>query len=287
MRSVSALLGSIMKKLIAVIAAVSLVGNVTGISADEKGDVKAQMQALIGKVQAKLKAGTTTEEGLREELTQFDTLLAEHKGEKTDDVANILFMKAMLYLQVLDDPEKGEQSILQLKNEFPDTKPGKSADTIIASLAKQKQAKKMRAALKPGAPFPDFNETDLDGKPLSISGLKGKVVLIDFWATWCGPCVAELPNVLKTYETNHAKGLEIIGISLDQEKEKLTAFLSEHKVPWPQFFDGQGWSNKLGVMYGVTSIPATYLLDRDGKIIATDLRGDELDKAVVKALGSM
>lgn len=138
--------------------------------------------------------------------------------------------------------------------------------------------------LAAGASFPDFNEKDLDGKPLSVANYKGKIVLIDFWATWCGPCVHEMPNVLKTYEKYHDKGFEIIGISLDKDKEKLVAFLKSNNVQWPQYFDGNGWQNKLAVQYGVHSIPSTYLLDREGKIIAKKLRGEALDAAVGKAL---
>ena len=115
--------------------------------------------------------------------------------------------------------------------------------------------------------------------------MKGKVVVVDFWATWCGPCVGELPNVLKTYEKYHDKGLEIVGISLDKDKDKLTDFLKEKKVSWRQYFDGQGWGNKLAVKYGVNSIPATYILDKDGKIFAKDLRGEAFDAAIAKALG--
>jgi len=110
------------------------------------------------------------------------------------------------------------------------------------------------------------------------------LVLVDFWATWCGPCRAELPNVLKTYQKYHAKGFEIVGISLDDDQAKLTAFIKQQNMVWPQFFDGQGWQNKLAVKYGVESIPATFLLDGTGKIIGKDLRGEELDQAVGDAL---
>jgi len=96
--------------------------------------------------------------------------------------------------------------------------------------------------------------------------------------------VRELPNVLSVYEKYHDKGFSIIGISLDQDKEALTTFLKAKNVTWPQYFDGQGWKNKLALQYGVQSIPATFLMDKNGKIIARDLRGEELDAAVAKAL---
>ena len=150
---------------------------------------------------------------------------------------------------------------------------------------RQMEAQKIQAALAIGVKFPDFNEKDTAGKPLAIANYKGKVVLIDFWATWCGPCRAELPNVIATYKKYHNQGFEIIGISLDQDQAKLIGFTKDMNMTWPQYFDDQGWQNKLAVKYGIESIPATYLLDGNGRIIGRDLRGDELTQAVAKALG--
>ena len=244
----------------------------------------AGLQDLVAKIQTKLETGKNTEKDLANELKEFDVLLAKHQGEKTDEVASILFMEAMLYVQVLDNTEKGTALLTRLKTDFPDTKPGKNADEIIASIKKQAEAKKIKAALVDGAVFPDFAEKDLAGKPLAIANFKGKVVLVDFWATWCGPCVAELPNVLKAYEKYHAKGFEVIGISLDKDETALNSFIKKKNMPWPQYFDGQGWQNKLAAKYGITSIPATYLLNGEGKIIGQDLRGEALDEAIAKAL---
>ena len=142
----------------------------------------------------------------------------------------------------------------------------------------------MHAALE-GKPMPKLDLAGWVNGQVKPAEMKGKVVVVDFYATWCGPCVGELPNVLKTYEKHHPAGLEIIGISLDKDKEKLTKFLSDKKVTWRQYFDGLGWQNKLAGKYGVNSIPATYLLDKEGKIIAKDLRGEDLEQAVAKALG--
>ncbi len=252
--------------------------------AADKTDAKAELKELIGKVQTKLKEGQKTEKDLNAELKEFDALLAKHKDEKTDDVAQIAIMKAMLYLQVFEDNDKGLPMLKKIKSDFPETEAGKKVDEMIASLEKQGESKKIQNGLVVGAKFPDFSEKDLEGKPLSIANYKGKVVLVDFWATWCGPCVSELPNVLKAYEKYHAKGFEIIGISLDSKEDALTKFIKTKNMTWPQYFDGKGWANKLAGVYGVGSIPATYLLDGEGKIVAKNLRGPALEAELAKLL---
>jgi peroxiredoxin len=271
-------------KLFAALLAVSLLStNQRGFAA-EKADASAELKHLVSKIQTKLKEGKRTEKDLAEDIKEFEALLAKHKGEKTDEVAQILLTEAMVYLQVLDNTEKGVELVKQLKRDFPETKAGQGADQMLESLQKQEDVKKVQRSLVEGAKFPDFDEKDVTGKPISVANYKGKVVLIDFWATWCGPCVAELPNVLKAYEKHHGKGFEIIGISLDQDQTKLTTFTKQKNMTWQQFFDGKGWGNKLAAKYGVNSIPATYLLDGDGKIIAKNLRGEDLEQAVAKAL---
>ena len=264
------------------VASLVFVGGAKLISAEE--GIRTELQKIVKAVQERYSAGNTKPEDFSDVIKQFDELLEKHKGEKTDDVAMIAMMKASLYIELFEDYEKGISLLEQLKKDFPDTAPAKDVDQIVASIKRAEQQKKTQANLKVGAPFPDFQEKDVNGKPISVSAYKGKVVLIDFWATWCGPCVRELPNVLEAYNKYHDKGFEIIGISLDQEKDQLLNFTKQKQMPWQQYFDGKGWENKLAGIYGVNSIPATYLLDKNGVIIDKDLRGAELVAAIEKAL---
>jgi peroxiredoxin len=245
------------------------------------GDATTELKNLVSKIRDDLAAGKTNKTDLAGYMKQFDVLLAGHQGEKTDAVAKIVYMKAMLYDQIFNDPAKAAELVKQLKIDFQGTE-------FVAALEKREAAhlaaEKVQAALTVGAQFPDFGEKDVDGKPLSIASFKGKVVLVDFWATWSGTCRAELPHVLAAYRKYHDQGFEILGISLDQDQEKLTGFTKAMNMTWPQYFDGQGWGNKLAMKYGIESIPATFLLDGKGNIIGKNLRGEELPAAVAGAL---
>ncbi len=263
-------------KLVALLVAALFASAGTGFSAEPTA-AATDLQNIVSKIKTKLNEGKPTEAGLAPELKEFDALLQKYKTDKSDDVAMILLTKSVVYSDLLHDEAKGDAVMQQLKRDFPDSE-------AVATVKRQEESKKVRADLVKGAAFPDFEEKDLDGKPLSISGLKGKVVLVDFWATWCGPCIFELPNVLTTYEKHHAKGFEIVGISFDSDRKKLESFIKQKSMPWPQFFDGKGWENKLGKNYSVNNIPLTFLLDRESKIIGIDLRGDSLESAVAAAL---
>jgi thiol-disulfide isomerase/thioredoxin len=127
--------------------------------------------------------------------------------------------------------------------------------------------------------------TDLAGKEVDLAKMTDKVVLVDFWATWCGPCVAEMPNVIAAYDKYKAKGFEVIGISLDEDKAAVEKFVADNKMTWSQYFDGKGWENELAQHFGISGIPATFLVGKGGKIIASNLRGEDLEAAIEKALG--
>ncbi|MFM7148462.1 MAG: redoxin domain-containing protein [Gemmataceae bacterium] len=124
----------------------------------------------------------------------------------------------------------------------------------------------------------------LDGKPLSSEDYRGKYLLIDFWATWCGPCVQELPHVRQTYKDFADRGFDVLAVNLDEDREQVTAFLKENDIPWKQIFfedpNRRGWMNPLVAQFGIEGIPATFLLDPAGKLVAENLRGNGLKEAV-------
>jgi thiol-disulfide isomerase/thioredoxin len=129
----------------------------------------------------------------------------------------------------------------------------------------------------------DVQFTSFDGRPVDLGKMQGKVVLVDFWATWCGPCMGEVPNVKAAYQKLQPKGFEIVGISFDEDKDALTKTLKEKGMTWPQYFDGQGWKNKYGQQFGINSIPTMWLVDKKGNLRDMNARGD-LEEKVAKLL---
>ncbi len=133
-----------------------------------------------------------------------------------------------------------------------------------------------QAATAIGAIAPDFTQNDPDGNPITLSSLRGKYVLIDFWAAWCQPCRQENPNVVANYNKFKDKGFDVIGVSLDQDKDSWLAAIKEDNLTWNHVSDLQYWNNAVARQYGVNSIPHSILLDKEGRIIAKNLRGDAL-----------
>ena len=260
-------------------AAKELIGKVRGLIAEDRA--KAFQEYAKG-AQELAKEFPTDSRPLMM-LSEASTLVEDKK------LAKMLAEKAekgILAILKKDPKDSGANAVLMRMADS--VEPGKAKDflkrvmengpTQMASAAAGK-LKKMDALGKPVK----MAFKAADGRQVDLGKLKGKVVLIDFWATWCGPCIAELPNVKKTYAKYHEKGFEIIGVSLDQSKDKLTDFVKENDMPWPQHFDGLGWKNEFAVMYGIQGIPAMWLVDKDGKLVDMKARSG-LDAKVEKLL---
>ena len=160
-----------------------------------------------------------------------------------------------------------------LKSEIKDSYYGRVMGEVVTKLD----------ALSIGKTAPAFSQSDPDGKMINLESFRGKYVLLDFWASWCGPCRQENPNLVRTYQKFQDK-LSILGISLDQKKDPWLKAIKDDQLTWPQVSDLKFWNNAVAELYQVRSIPANYLLDKEGKIIAKNLRGPDLERALEQLL---
>ncbi len=183
------------------------------------------------------------------------------------------------YRQLVEHPKYGARSA------------ARTAKRLLA-LQKENRTGEVPARVSPrgrpdalvGKKAIEFNVKDLNGNNLSLEQYRGKVVLLDFWAVWCGPCVAEMPNVKQVYEKYRDENFQIIGISLDKSRDTLVGYLEKEGITWPQFFDGDGWKNQVAGMYGIRAIPHMYLIDGEGVVRKSDVRGRALEPAVAELI---
>jgi len=171
-----------------------------------------------------------------------------------------------------------------LDKSLKNTKPGKSIATKLGQIAAPVAA--VQGPVGVGSVAPDFSAPTPDGKTVSLKQSLGKVTIVDFWASWCKPCREENPNVVALYNELHAKGLNIVGVSLDKEAAPWKEAIAKDKLAWNQVSNLKWWKEPIALAYGVESIPATFILDASGKIVAKDLRGAELKAKVNELLAA-
>lgn len=154
-------------------------------------------------------------------------------------------------------------------------------DEIVVSAADDEIKERARGLLRAKAALDrplEIAFAAADGSAVDVQKMKGKVVLLDFWASWCGPCIASLPEVIKLYEDYHEKGLEILGINLDKDRKAMDGAIQKFRIPWKHYFDGKGWGNKYAIQYNVTGIPSMWLVDKRGILRTMNARENLEDK---------
>jgi len=160
-----------------------------------------------------------------------------------------------------------------------------SKDLLATDMGKELQQRLNASNLTAiGATAPLFTQKDVADKDVSLASFKGKLVLVEFWASWCSPCRAENPNLVKQYNTYKDKGFEILSVSLDSDKKSWLAAIEKDGLPWTHVSDLKGWNNEVGRLYGVRAVPASFLVGKDGKIVGAGLRGDALNKKLAEIL---
>lgn len=213
-------------------------------------------------------------------IPHLESYVSRSDGRKPEEVAVAKFFLAKGYLS-RDEFDEAERLLGDVQAA------GSIVPAQLAQMAKLDLERiPILKKLKIGNPALPIEAVTTAGDRITLESFKGKVLLLDFWASWCQPCRHEMPNVKTVYKQFHDKGFEILGVSLDQSEAGFRGYVDELDIPWPQIYDGKGWNSAVGRKYGITSIPATFLLDRDGKIRYRNLRGPELGAAVRELVGT-
>lgn len=240
--------------------------------------------------QAQQAQDTATINGLMKQYMTLQTEVQENSKKKYLAYAEThpkAFISALIIQSMVSDPsadiKKTESLYNALDESLKNSTPGKE---IKAKLGQAKLPAVGASAAPVGSPNwrADFSAPNPEGKVVSLKESLGKVTIVDFWASWCGPCRKENPNVVAIYKELHSKGLNIIGVSLDKEKSKWTEAIAKDGLTWTHVSNLKFWEEPIAKQYGVESIPATFILDASGKIVAQDLRGPELKAKIVELL---
>ena len=228
--------------------------------------------------QAQMSKDTVTINKLLKEYKKFQNEMNEYSKkfivENNDAYLSVLLLENFLMRQYLT-PEEVKAHYSKLDKSLLETKSAKNIKKNLEALTE----------VTSGKPAPNFSAPSPDGTVISLKESLGKVTIIDFWASWCGPCRAENPNVVAMYNELHDKGLNIIGVSLDKDAAKWKEAIAKDKLTWPHVSNLKFWDEPIAKQYNVQSIPATFILDAKGNIVAKDLRGEELKAKVKELLG--
>lgn len=241
-------------------------------AADAPADVKSE--AAFTRVMTyvdEINTGAAPETVYGEFYAQAATFL----GKNTDPAEDTRMKMIELHVLAQDRTKHGDEVLKALVSD---------KDGQVALKAREITAKRVAVGELKTKPV-ELEFTAVGGEAVNLASMRGKVILVDFWASWCAPCLAEIPNVAAAYNKLHDKGFEVIGISLDDDKDQMLAAVKRHKMAWPQYFDGQGFKNKISSRYGIDAIPVTWLIDKKGLLRESNLHGPALEEAVSRLLG--
>jgi thiol-disulfide isomerase/thioredoxin len=256
---------------------------------DDNKKLMAQLAPVFKEAQ-RLKAEETAASPAQQNTAEFQNeIQVKHKNLATAQ-------KAILKMFILSNPDSyiSLLAISSVGGPSPDMAELESLyDSISQRLKETETAKVLKNAIDAlkntavGIMAPDFTQTDVNGVPVKLSSFRGKYVLLDFWASWCGPCRQENPNVVKAYKKYKDKNFAIIGVSLDKTdtRSNWLSAIKNDGLSWTQVSDLKFWNNEVAVLYYIRSIPANFLIDPNGKIIAKDLRGNDLENKLEVVLG--
>jgi len=224
-------------------------------------------------------AARTEFDATKEALTEMaKRTVREHKNDPVG-------LLAIEYLDLSADRALAKQVLDSTRTLMGHTVAHRNLSNRLAKVANPRTQRRRNDLIQPGMAMPDIALADPSGKQRALSDLRGKVVLVDFWASWCGPCRRENPNVVRAWNEYKDRGFEVFSISLDRDVSKWQRAIDQDGLVWPYHIsDLKGWSSVVSQRYGISSIPHAILIDKDGTVVATHLRGSQLEKELEKLL---
>ncbi|MEC4005867.1 TlpA disulfide reductase family protein [Flavobacterium sp. SUN052] len=225
-------------------------------------------------------------EGLNKEYSaiqkEMNDYMSKFPEENTDAYISLVILESKFSAQDFN-LENIKKTFNAIDSDLKATKIGKAIQEKLNTIEKNNKIKPETALV--GKLAPDFSAKNPEGQEISLKQSLGKVTIIDFWASWCGPCRAENPNVVAIYNEFHSKGLNIIGVSLDDDLNNWKDAIAKDKITWTQVSNLKKWKDPIAAIYGVEAIPATFILDSNGIVVVKDLRGEELKAKIKELLG--